>query len=182
MFSVATERPELELMLVDPEYGEELFSLIDRNRTYLRTWLPWLDNNNSPQDSEDFLRHCLQGYFAKSSLTTLIRINGKIIGTVGFNSINHVNSEAEIGYWLDQNSTGNGYITSAVKKLIEIGFQQYSLNRLVIRVAVGNEPSRRVAQRLDFQFEGIAQQGAHHYGQFLDLEIYSLLKRDWQNR
>ena len=111
-----------------------------------------------------------------------IRINGKIIGTVGFNSINHVNSEAEIGYWLDQNSTGNGYITSAVKKLIEIGFQQYSLNRLVIRVAVGNEPSRRVAQRLDFQFEGIAQQGAHHYGQFLDLEIYSLLKRDWQNR
>ena len=181
MFSITTSNPHLQLMLAEPEYSEALFALVDSNRDYLKTWLPWLDNNTTVQDSEDFLRHCLKNYFSKTSLVTLLMVDDKLVGTAGFNSINRLNCEAEIGYWLDQKNMGNGYVTTAVQKIIEIGFNQYKLNRQIIRVASGNHSSRAIAKRLGFQFEGIARQAASLYETFVDLEIYSLLKRDWQS-
>lgn len=48
---------ELELKGFKLEEANELFALINENRTYLREWLPWVDGTKSVQDSKAFIDH-----------------------------------------------------------------------------------------------------------------------------
>jgi hypothetical protein len=63
-----------------------------------------------------------------------------------------------IGYWLAKSYTGRGFMTAAVKALINQGFQQLELNRIQARVATGNHVSQAVCNRLGLKSEGILRQ------------------------
>ena len=45
----------LSLRQIGPDDAEELTELIDRNRSYLREWLPWLDNSKTVEDTLRFI-------------------------------------------------------------------------------------------------------------------------------
>lgn len=179
MFSLDTRIPGLYLTLAEPKHAKELFNLVDSNRAYLRRWLPWLDHNTQADDSLNFLQNCQASYAAQSQLNTLIYFQNTLVGTCGFNSINHVNHEADIGYWLGERFSGQGWMTAAVEKIIEVGFTDYGLNRQLIRAMTDNQASRSIAKRLKFTHEGTLREAAFHYGEYKDLEQYSLLKSDW---
>ena len=53
------------------------------------------------------------------------------------------------------------------------------LNRIQIKVAVGNHKSAAIPNRLRFQLEGIERAGEFHDNKYLDLQVFSLLKQDW---
>ena len=48
---------EIELYVTELDDAEELFSIIDNNRKYLRKWLPWLDEVKSVEDEKSFILH-----------------------------------------------------------------------------------------------------------------------------
>ena len=50
---------DLKLSLSIPQYAVELFQLTDRNRDFLRQWLPWLDKVKKPSDTKKFLEQQL---------------------------------------------------------------------------------------------------------------------------
>lgn len=43
---------DLKLSLSIPQYAEELFKLTDRNRNFLKQWLPWIDNVQKVSDTQ----------------------------------------------------------------------------------------------------------------------------------
>ncbi|EAR10217.1 GNAT family N-acetyltransferase [Reinekea blandensis] len=180
MFQLNTSVPDLRLVLAEPRYADALFQLVDRNRSYLRRWLPWLDYNLTSDDSQNFLRNCQANYAAQTQLNTLMFLGDELVGTTGFNHINPINHTAEIGYWLGEDYMGQGLMTAATAKIVEVGFERYHLNRQEIRAMTDNAPSRAVAERLGFTHEGTLRQAAHQYGEYFDLENYSLLKSEWQ--
>ena len=49
----------LELIQVSLEHKNELFTLIDINRNYLRQWLPWLDDIRSVKMLKNKFLHLL---------------------------------------------------------------------------------------------------------------------------
>lgn len=179
MFTAKTEISGLTLTLADPRYAEALFALVDKNRGYLRQWLPWLDHNQTVEDSDKFLRGCQASYAAQSELNVLIFFEDTLVGITGFNAISHLNRQGEIGYWLGEEFNGRGFMTAAVARVIELGFEKYNLNRQVIRAATGNRPSQKVAKRLGFTYEGTQREAGYLYGKYEDLEMYSLLKHEW---
>ncbi len=46
---------EVKLSLSIPQYAEELFELTDRNRGFLKQWLPWLDSVTKPSNTKEFI-------------------------------------------------------------------------------------------------------------------------------
>ena len=52
----------LELLQINLEHKDELFSLIDLNRNYLREWLPWLDDIQSLPDLEKHIYTSINEY------------------------------------------------------------------------------------------------------------------------
>jgi len=49
MFSTPI-RDGFELRLLEERHADEMFATIDRNREYLRQWLPWVDATKSADD------------------------------------------------------------------------------------------------------------------------------------
>jgi RimJ/RimL family protein N-acetyltransferase len=70
---------------------------------------------------------------------------------VAFNNIEKMNRCATIGYWLARSKMGRGYMTAAVKALIDEGFQQLELKRIQARVATANYPSQAHLRSVRFK-------------------------------
>lgn len=54
-----------------------------------------------------------------------------------------------------------------------------NLNRIELRCAAGNEPSKRVAERLGFALEGVLRQDEYLHDLFVDQHVYGLLAIDF---
>ena len=57
-----TINEDLSVSLLLPEHVSDLFFLVDKNRDYLRQWLPWLDNNRNKSDSLKFITQSLEQF------------------------------------------------------------------------------------------------------------------------
>jgi ribosomal-protein-serine acetyltransferase len=171
-----------DLILHQPQidFAAELFALVDENRTYLEKWLPWVRATKTVEDSRTFLKSAIQFSRGGQQFHTLIIHQGKIVGLVGFNSIQKKHQKGEIGYWLAENRQGKGIVTKAAKRLIDYGFKHLNLNKIIIRMSTQNRNSKCVAQRLNFTYEGTLRSEIIINDEFIDLYVYGLLKSEWK--
>jgi ribosomal-protein-serine acetyltransferase len=85
----------------------------------------------------------------------------------------------EVGYGIGSAHEGRGLVTAATRALIDIGFGELGLHRIVIRAGVGNARSRAIPERLGFTLEGHAREEGRGSGGFYDIVVYGLLDREW---
>lgn len=170
---------QLELRLFEDEDAATLFGLIERNRGYLREWLPWVDYQTSVEDSLGFVKHSIQRYLDNDSISAAIQYRGQLAGVISFHSVNWPNRQVEIGYWLSADFQGQGVMTRACRAMLDYAFHKLQLNRVSILCATGNARSRAIPERLGFTQEGILREGEWLYDHFVDLVVYSLLAREW---
>jgi ribosomal-protein-serine acetyltransferase len=154
----------IELRLLQPEHADELFALVDQNRDYLRRWLPWLDNERSPEDVRAFIQSGLQqwannnGFQAGIGYRLEISQPARLVGCIGYHYWDWVTRRTEIGYWLDSAHQGKGIMTRACRALIEYAFRDLKLNPVEIRCAVNNTPSCAIPERRRFTREEVIRQ------------------------
>jgi ribosomal-protein-serine acetyltransferase len=166
----------LELRVRQTEDAAAIFVLIDKNRNYLKEWLPWVDSTKSVKDTEGYIQSCLN---ASPIIDFGIWYDNQWVGSVGFHQIDQTNKKADLGYWLAESFTGKGIVSKSVKALIKYGFTELSLNRITITAAPENTKSRGIPERLGFVREGTLRQSELVNGKYLDGVIYSLLKSEW---
>lgn len=174
---VVNEKIRLELL--NRSMAKEIFSAINHDRLYLKKWLPFVEMTNDISDTENFIDSVTSNLKYKRDEIYSIRYHEAFAGLIGFKDADWVNRKTELGYWLIEKLQGNGIITNCVKKLISYAFVKMKLNRIQIKVAVGNHKSTAIPKKLGFKFEGIERAGELLDGKYLDLEIYSLIKQDW---
>lgn len=155
----------------------ELHALIERNRVQLAKWIRWAQDQTL-KDTVEFICRARAKAAEETGLDWVILAERAIIGVVGFPTIDRQNRSASIGYWLDEDHQGRGIMTSAVGKLIELAFERWQLTRLEIRADVQNRPSRAVAERLGFRYEGTLRQAYWVGHRYSDDAVYSLLADD----
>lgn len=157
----------------------DLFNLIDNNRLFLQKWLPWVNENKTPADSEQFIKNTFEEYANRDSLTAGIFYKEKLAGIISFNTLDFRNQIGTIGYWLGEEFEGKGIMTTSLQALIAHGFNILQLNRIQLFVAVDNLPSKAVAERLGFTKEGTIRENERIDEKPVDQFLYSLLKREW---
>jgi ribosomal-protein-serine acetyltransferase len=159
-----------------------LFAVIDKNRTYLKQWLPWLNTSNVPEDTLAFIRTTLEQFANSDGFASGIYYNNLVVGTIGFHRVDWLNRSVEIGYWLSEEYQGKGIVTRACKAFIDYAFSEWGLHRVQIRCAVGNEKSCRIPERLGFTKEGLQRQAEFLYDHYVDLNIYGMLESEWKEK
>lgn len=102
-----------------------------------------------------------------------------IIGTIGFNSF-HRNHKANLGYDLQFAYWNQGIVTEAAKEVINYGITHLGINRIEAEVMVGNSASDRVLEKLGFKLEGILRDWLFWQGNYYDMKMFSLLRKDFQ--
>jgi [ribosomal protein S5]-alanine N-acetyltransferase len=107
------------------------------------------------------------------------RTKDKYIGDIGFHNYVELHSRVEIGYRLFRTYWGRGIITSFIGQLLQCGFGQNGYNRVEAMVDSRNVGSKKVLLKNRFQLEGTMREYESDHGHFVDLEMYSVLRRDF---
>lgn len=155
-----------------------VFETINRDRSYLQQWLPFVTSTKEEKDTERFIASLNHSDQKKKDAIYSIWYKEEFAGLVGFKDTDWINKRTEVGYWLAEQMQGKGIITLSVEKLIRYAFRNQKLHRIQIKVAEGNVKSEAVPIRLGFTFEGIERAGELHESKYLNLKVYSLLKSD----
>lgn len=170
----------IDLEPIDDRHAEPTFDLIDRNRAHLKTFLTWVDYMQSVDNFRSFINGAKQRMADKQEVSFMIFHEGKVAGRIGLYYLDHQNKIANIGYWLGKEFEGKGLVTQACQEIIRLGFTELGLNRIEVKCATGNVKSQAIPERLGFTKEGVLRQAEFVNGQFHDLNIYSLLKTEWE--
>ncbi len=173
---------DISLVQMMPYMADDLYALIEKNRAHLEPWFPWAERTKSVDDITNFLQSCLEKQAKNEGFEAIITYQGKMAGVIGCHNWSHKRKIAEIGYWLDQDMQGKGIMHAAATAMINAFFNEYGMNRIVIRARSQNAPSCNVAKKLGFTHESTEQDGdCDQNGVFYDYEIYRLLAREWKS-
>jgi ribosomal-protein-serine acetyltransferase len=167
-----------DLRLLDESDADELYRLIDQNRAYLASWLPWAADHTRDATRE-FIRLTQRQVAANDGFQAALVCDGAIVGIAGFLGVNWPHGSTSIGYWLSERHQGRGLMTDAVRTLIDRAFGEWSLHRVEIRAATGNARSRRIPERLGFREEGVMREAERIGERYNDLAVYGILAPEW---
>lgn len=114
-------------------------------------------------------------------LAITLRSDGRQIGGAGLR-IDEQHRNAELGYWLGVDYWGKGYATEASRELVSYGFRDLGLHRIYASHFQHNAASGNILKKLGMRHEGCQRQHIHKNGEFLDSELYGLLRQEWPGR
>ena len=149
----------------------------DPDVTKFLTWEP----HQSPAATKELLEDWCKEYDSPTYYNWTIQLDDEIIGGISVVTYSERDESAEIGYCIGKRYWGNGIMTEAAKAVINYLFTEIGFNRIVIKHAVGNPRSGRVAQKCGLTLEGTMREAfKSQKGEFWDLKHYSILKREWK--
>jgi RimJ/RimL family protein N-acetyltransferase len=132
----------------------------------------------------DFPARWLAGYEAGRENGTRVGfavvddMSGEHLGLALAPTIEQEAATAELGYLVAPAARGRGVATAALALLSEWALTELGLQRLELRIAVGNDASKRVAERCGYVREGVLR-SVHVKGDIReDTEVWSRLADD----
>lgn len=163
--------PSFELHETRMDDAPEIFRVLDSQREYFGRWLPFVATTLTVDDSRAFVRAAMES----PELIFSMRLDGILVGLVGFKETDLAGNHTEIGYWLREDYQGRGLMTSAVRELVRFAIEEQGIGEVFIKCAVGNVRSHNIPLRLGFSFRHIEPAGEFvSEGVFRDVEVYSL--------
>lgn len=164
--------PSIYLKSISQDDAPRLHDVIIREKARLSEFLHWPRYINSLDDT---IRFCAisEKSFGNSNAIYIAEFNGELAGVISFNNLDFANGIGDIGYWLTGNHEKKGIVSNAVEALIGAYAGSRQIRRFVIKCASRNRPSRAVAERLGFKFEGTLEQAEKIGNEYLDQRIYA---------
>jgi ribosomal-protein-serine acetyltransferase len=172
----------IELRQFESDDAESLFALVDRDREYLRQWLPWVDATVSTDQIIEFLARVTAQFEEGLGPNFGIWLDGSLAGAIGCHPIDRPDRSCSLGYWIASAHQGKGTITRCCLHLLEYLFSEAGLHRVEIRCGTGNSRSCAIPRRLGFTREGVLREAEWVNDRWLDLEVWSMLEQDWKAR
>ena len=152
--------------------------LREANHEHLQPWEPlWGQTANSRAEWRVRMRAWRKGrrqgriyaYFL------LEKESRNMLGGLAFSHVRWGASQtATLGYWLDQQVTGHGYMTEAVSYACNWAGDRLGLARIEASTMPENKNSRKVLERCGFCEEGLAQSYLQIAGERRDHILYGL--------
>lgn len=102
----------------------------------------------------------------------------QLIGTMTIR-VDKTHNKGELAYWIGKNFWGKGFATEVSKKILEFGFYELNLNRIWAPVMSKNTASGKVMEKVGLRYEGTLKQDILRWNKYKDVDIYGLLKKDY---
>lgn len=108
---------------------------------------------------------------------------GRIVGGVTLSNIRRAPAEmATLGYWTGIHHIRQGFMAEALNALRDYAFNRMDLSRLEAACLPENEPSRKLLERCQFKYEGVAQAYLQINGRWRNHVLYAALRSDRRGR
>ncbi len=138
------------------ELANELYSIVDKHRDYLKKWLSWAFEKITarPEDSYSYLKSRQKSWEEGINYGWSIHLTktDEIIGNCG--TVKMGKNSVEFGTWVSPEFAGHGF-GSRAKKLLEEEFSNLGIERFTLSIDTENTSSLNGAKRLGYEFEGV---------------------------
>ncbi|HOO82359.1 MAG TPA: GNAT family protein [Alphaproteobacteria bacterium] len=109
------------------------------------------------------------------------RDNGQLIGGMNINNICRGAAQyASLGYWIDWNHEGRGYMAESLALTLRYCFETLGLHRVNASCLAHNTRSRNVLVKAGFQEEGMAEKYLQINGEWQDHILFGLPIEHWK--
>ncbi len=139
--------------------------------------------HQSVWESRAYVRFLLYQYRngEPGSWGVVLKETGRVVGTIGYMGYSADNSMVEVGYSLAREHWGKGLMTEALAAVIAETFRVLKLHRIEAMHFSDNPASGRVMEKCGMRHEGRLRQRICCKGEFRDVEMWAILRRDWEN-
>lgn len=172
---LTTERPDIALEPWAPEHREMLVREANDERVafYMSDLFP---NPYTYEDADWWIGRCGD----EDPPLNFAIVVGAVAGGVGAVPRSDVlTGTAELGWWIGSRWWGQGITATAVRGLIRHFFEDLGIHRVEAGVMAPNRASARVAEKVGFEFEGVAKEAYLKRGERLDRLMYGLTRSGW---
>jgi ribosomal-protein-alanine N-acetyltransferase len=112
-----------------------------------------------------------------------IFVNGHFAGEINLSIVQRGPFQsAYVGYWIDEQCAGQGFMPEALVCLCKAAFDELHLHRVQISIIPRNTASRRVVEKLQIRDEGTAQRYLEINGVWEDHIRYAITTEEWAAR
>jgi RimJ/RimL family protein N-acetyltransferase len=116
----------------------------------------------------------------QATFAVILRETESLIGAIGL-VLNDRFDRADLGYWIAKPRWGKGYCTEAAREVLRYGFTELGLNRIQATHMTRNPASGKVMQKIGMSREGLLRQHVKKWGKYEDLEIYAILRSEFES-
>lgn len=170
--------PTIRLELITDHHALPIFDMVNNNRNYLRTWLPFVDRMLTVDVAMSFVKGTQERNRLGTEYAFVIYENDEPVGRIGVYKVDLSNRIGEIGYWLIEHKQGKGIVTQACQTMIDFCFDTLNLNRIELKCGIGNTRSIAIPQRFGFKHEGVIHDGEWLHDHYIDLALFAFLKKN----
>ncbi|MDR0367248.1 MAG: GNAT family N-acetyltransferase [Rickettsiales bacterium] len=147
------ERVVLRTLPASFEAARRLFDLVEANRAHISKFLDWPMKVKRAEDEFEMLARQKAERKEGTCFHYGIFAGRRHIGMIDAHAISEKHKSADIGYWLDRDACGRGFMSEAVGVLERAAFSAGFI-RLAIGCDVENKASANVAKRCGYTLEG----------------------------
>ena len=184
-FPTQFESQRLALRSYRPGDGKWYYAMSLRNRKHLMRYESEnVAANIANEEAAEILIQELAKEWAKRTYFFIGAFNkktGEFVAQIYVGPVDWNLPEFQIGYFVDVNHEGQGYVTEAVKATLRVLFNQLNAHRVRLACDETNLRSIRVAERCNMNREGYLRENKRNpdgtYGSSL---IYGLLKSEYE--
>ena len=181
--AVPRRTPRLALRPFLRRDADPLVEAVRASLPELSRWLPWPHARYGRSDALRFIRDSGAAWEDGRAHDLAIRshLDGAThLGNISVWPTSRREQTGEVGYWVRTDATRQGIATEAAARVLQVGFNELGLHRVVLRVAVGNQASERVAQKLGFVREGVLRKEVLVAGIWLDHTLWAMLDEEFR--
>ena len=141
---------------------------------------PYSDEKQAREDIEWMLKLWREGTGLRWVIS--LKDGGEFIGEIGFHNYDRKHRKADVSYKLSQEHWRKGYMSEALQAVLEYIFCDTDINRVQALVNTRNLPSDNLLEKHGFVKEGVLRDYEFQKGAYVDLFMFSFLRREWESR
>ena len=177
-FQLNTER--LALRNLTPENTEEMLDYYIRNEEHLRQYEPTRDSGfYTYEGQKEILTESFRQFIDGTSIDLGIFKDEKLIGKIKLSNIVYgILRNAFVGYSIDKEHQGKGYMKEAINTVCSYAFEEMGLHRLEASTLMDNSRSQGVLKACGFNELGISEKYLYINGEWRDHKIFYKVNDD----
>lgn len=166
----------------EPRDFSDWAALREQSRAFLTPWEPtWAEDELSRGSYRYKLRRYLEDARDDRAYALFVfrSEDDALIGGVTLSNVRRgVAQTASLGYWAGESFAGKGYITAAVRAVVQYAFDDLKLHRVEAACQPDNTASRRVLAKAGFTEEGRAKAYLKINGAWRDHLLFGISQDD----
>lgn len=105
--------------------------------------------------------------------------SNKYVGDIGVFGFDRQHNKIEIGFKLKKEYWNKGIMTDCIGELLKFCFCNNKYNRVYAMVEPQNIGCKKTLEKCGFKLEGLLREYEFEHGDYVDLQMYSFLKREY---